>query len=201
MTPRITYFIIVKLENFCKTNEYHLKFDVDMSSKLCMWTANVLEHRYIHIILSRSEVMIPNIFLALMRLMGSAHVLYKKKPKLYLNRRPTICHSIWRLLQQLVINHEYIRVSKPLSETYIGIIVDWLMKELKILSSIKSEDLRSSLDYDYIGGIIVLMTLVANKQKQEENKHCTNYSDCQVNYKPFWMNVMHSIHSFTHDTE
>eukprot|EP01084_Bolivina_argentea_P147824 258575_1 len=113
-------------------------------------------------------------------LASSAHELYKKDVNMYLQRRNRIYFSIWKLLKQIVINYRYLNkyyYSSEHSKCDICYLFEWLMEELKILNGGKFvkaetidgyESLRIStvvhvLEYDYLGVLIILLTLASNE--------------------------------------
>ena len=169
---------------------------VDKLSMLCLWTANILQHRYIKLALEWNHDLMPTIILALFRLMIYAHVLYRKDVKLYMNRRRNVYHSIWRLLQQIILYHHYIKkyynrydVEKNrFCDQYIVGMSEWLRNEVQIqqdlakMYRIEQQPLdhtgsyAKSLCHDYVGGVIILMSLVAkNESFDMRMMQCTEW--------------------------
>merc|ERR1712228_1114088 len=163
--------------------------------------------------------LMPTIFTALLRLMLSAHVLYDRNPKLYMNRRDSIYYSIWRLLQQIILNHGYIKKYYQRKDVeknrycneYIVRICQWLIDDLEIMQDImhhlftvignhQSHDFESvhdSFEYDYVGGVVVLMSLLPSKFDLKLRQITLDYRK-RDRYR-FILDMLMSIHSFTHN--
>ena len=188
-------------------------FNVDTLSRLCLWIANIFEYQHINKCLKVNKDLMPTVMLTLLRLMESAHCLHAKKPKLYMNRRHSIYFSISRLLDQIILKWSYVKkyykkedVERKYCDGYVVWMIGWLMNELRVLSSINIIGIKSqslsvfvSLQFDYVGAIIVLMTLVKNRKAKKDIKCITNDANF-VNYECL-VNICRTIHAISHNTK
>ena len=199
---------------------------VDKSSMLCLWVANILQYEYIKLALKWNHHLMPTILITLYQLMLYAHVLYKENVKIYMNRRKNVYYSIWRLAQQIILNHRYIKryynrydINKErLCDRYIVQMTEWLVNELQILQDIvwsfitmersaSSDYIGSyiqSLRYDYVGAVVVLMSLVASKEEFEMSlifgKNLPDFATKNgKNGVIRIFNILRFVHSVTHN--
>eukprot|EP01084_Bolivina_argentea_P075306 136519_1 len=165
-------------------NSHLIPYNIDTLCLLCLWLANILQHKYIKIILRKNEDLMPTILLTLVRLLHNSHFLYKDANKLYDNRRTMIDFSIWRLVKALIMNHGYIKKyyqnkdvdNDNFCELYLVEVMRWLKRELKILNCMFEKYDTMEIKYDYFGGMLILMTLLRYKGAKFEVKQITHHS-------------------------
>eukprot|EP01084_Bolivina_argentea_P012916 24200_1 len=181
--------------------------NIDMLCILNVWLANILQYKYVKTYLSKQKDLMPHIFLTLYRLMITAHILYKDNKLLYFNKRRIIYFAIWKSAKEIVLNHCYVKkyyqnkdVKKErLCEHYVLYMVKWTMDELTILSQIdinKNDNVLKSLNYDYFGGIIILMSLLEKVSDETLCSTSKEYISHEHELVSVWMN----IHAISHET-
>eukprot|EP01084_Bolivina_argentea_P238849 401308_1 len=186
--------------------------NIDTLSGVCIWLANVLQHKYIKISLKNNSDLMPTIFRTLYMLLKTAHFTYKDKLKLYMNIRDRISFAIWRLLKEIIINYKYIKKyyqKKDVSnneycESYIVEMLQWLMEEIEILGDILKEKNNSvsvlnSLKYDYFGGIIILMCLLKYDKSKIDILSVTHRGVIYETFCEWLTDMWMTIHLYSHD--
>eukprot|EP01083_Nonionella_stella_P098655 277462_1 len=188
-----------------------LPMNIDALCVLCIWISNILQHKYIKQCLQNDSDIMPTMLLAIYTLMVSAHTLYKDKRKLYKKKRNVISFAIYTSLKQVLLNHDYIRKyyqsvdhdKDRFCESYLIQIVEWMMAELHIVDEMlhcrkSSRSVMHSLDYDYFGCIVVLMSMLP----QDFNQYVRGMT-CQCTHTgyefvmEFWM----TMHLISHSTD